>query len=187
MNDWLDYKGSGSSRACIAHYGVKGMKWDPSKLFGKPKESDKQLVEQLKAGDRLHDALNEQYNKYQAEYGEANFNYKECDTIFIPRQQQQISEAKAKLKGLETKYSNLSKTSPLEATQRYSRDIWAQKKHIQELEAGLERLKKTQMDYKRQMEICRVKADNVYKKMREVEDEGFAIARERNRRGEFIR
>ena len=32
MNDWLDYKGSGSSRAYIAHYGVKGMKWDSSKL-----------------------------------------------------------------------------------------------------------------------------------------------------------
>lgn len=28
MNDWLDYKGSGSSRAYIAHYGARGMKWD---------------------------------------------------------------------------------------------------------------------------------------------------------------
>ena len=127
MNDWLDYKGSGSSRACIAHYGVKGMKWDPSKLFGEPKESDKQLVEQIKADDRLISSLREQYNKYQAEYGEANFNYKECGTILIPKQQQQIAEAKDKLKELETKYSNLSKTSPLDATQRYSRDIWAQK------------------------------------------------------------
>ena len=181
MNDWLDYKGSGSSRACIAHYGVKGMKWDPSKLFGKPKESDKQLVEQLKADDRLVSALREQYNKYQAEYGEANFNYKECGTILIPKQQQQIAEAKDKLKELEGKYSSLSKSSPLEAHQRYSQNVWAQKKHIQELEAGLERLKKTQMDYKRKMEICRVKADNVYKKMREVEDDGFTIAKERKR------
>ena len=177
MNDWLDYKGSGSSRAYIAHYGIKGMKWDPSKLFGAPKESDEQLTKQIEADDRLRSSLQEQYNKYQAEYGEANFNYKECGTILIPKQQQQISEAKAKLKGLETKYSNLSKTNPLEATQRYSRDIWAQKKHIQELEAGLERLKKTQMDYKRKMEICKVKADNVYKKIREVEDDGFATAR----------
>ena len=177
MNDWLDYKGSGSSRACIAHYGVKGMKWDPSKLFGKPKESDEQLMKQIEAGDRLHDALYEQYNKYQAEYGEANFNYKECDTILIPKQQQQIAEAKDKLKEMETKYSNLSKSSPLEAHQRYSQNVWAQKKHIQELESSLERLKKTQMDYKRKMEICRVKADNVYKKMREVEDDGFATAR----------
>ena len=179
MNDWLDYKGSGSSRACIAHYGVKGMKWDPSKLFGEPKESDKQLVEQIKADDRLVSSLREQYNKYQAEYGEANMKYKECDTIFIPRQQQQISEAKAKLKGLETKYSNLSKTNPLEATQRYSRDIWAQKKHIQELEAGLERLKKTQMDYKRKMDICSVKADNVQKKITEAEADSIGTARKR--------
>ena len=179
MNDWLDYKGSGSSRACIAHYGVKGMKWDPSKLFGEPKESDKQLVEQIKADDRLISSLREQYNKYQAEYGEANFNYKECDTILIPKQQQQIAEAKDKLKELETKYSNLSKTSSLEATQRYSRDIWAQKKHIQELEAGLERLKKTQMDYKRKMEICRVKADNVQKKITETEADSIATARRR--------
>ena len=51
MNDWLDYKGSGSSRAYIAHYGVKGMKWDPSKLFGKPKESDEQLNKQIEADD----------------------------------------------------------------------------------------------------------------------------------------
>ena len=179
MNDWLDYKGSGSSRACIAHYGVKGMKWDPSKLFGEPKESDKQLVEQIKADDRLISSLREQYNKYQAEYGEANFNYKECGTILIPKQQQQIAEATDKLKELETKYSNLSKTSPLEATQRYSRNIWAQKKHIQELEAGLERLKKTQMDYKRKMEICRVKAGNVQKKITEAEVDSIATARRR--------
>ena len=177
MNDWLDYKGSGSSRAYIAHYGVKGMKWDPSKLFGAPKESDKQLVEQIKADDRLVSSLRDQYNKYQAEYGEANFNYKECDTILIPKQQQQIAEAKDKLKELETKYSNLSKTSPLEATQRYSHNIWAQKKTIQELEAGLERLKKIQMDYKRKMEICRVKADNVQKKITEAEADSIATAR----------
>lgn len=180
MNDWLEYKGSGSSRAYIAHYGVKGMKWDPSKLFGEPKESDKQLVEQIKSDDRLVSALREQYNKYQAEYGEANFNYKECGTILIPKQQQQIAEAKDKLKELETKYSNLSKTSPLEATQRYSRNIWAQKNHIQELEAGLERLKKTQMDYKRKMEICRVKADNVQKKITEAEADSIATARRRS-------
>ena len=177
MNDWLDYKGSGSSRSCIAHYGVKGMKWDPSKLFGRPKESDEQLMKQIEADDRLVSSLRDQYNKYQAEYGEANFNYKECGTILIPKQQQQITEAKDKLKELETKYSNLSKTSPLEATQRYSRNIWAQKKRIQGLEADLERLKKFQMDCKRKMEICSVKADNVYKKIREVEDDGFATAR----------
>ena len=177
MNDWLDYKGSGSSRSCIAHYGVKGMKWDPSKLFGKPKESDEQLTKQIEADDRLVSALREQYNKYQAEYGEANMKYKDYDTIFIPKQQQQISEAKDKLKELEGKYSSLSKSSPLEAHQRYSQNVWAQKKRIQELEAGLERLTKTQMDYKRKMEICSVKADNVYKKMREVEDDGFTTAR----------
>ena len=176
MNDWLEYKGSGSSRACIAHYGVKGMKWDPSKLFGKPKESDEQLMKQIEADDRLVSALREQYNKYQAEYGEANMKYKDYDTIFIPKQQQQIAEAKDKLKELETKYSNLSKTSPLEATQRYSRNIWAQKKHIQELEAGLERLKKTQMDYKQKMEICSAKAGNVQKKITEAEADSIGTA-----------
>lgn len=31
------------------------------------------------------------------------------------------------------------------------------------------------------MEICRVKADNVYKKMREVEDEGFAIVKKKEK------
>lgn len=177
MNDWLDYKESGSSRACIAHYGVKGMKWDPSKLFGKPKESDAQLMKQIEADDRLVSALREQYNKYQAEYGEANMKYKENDTIFIPKQQQQIVEAKDKLKELEEKYSSLSKSSPLEARQRYSQKVWAQKKHIQELEAGLERLKKTQMDYKRKMEICRVKAGNVQKKITEAESDSIATAR----------
>ena len=177
MNDWLDYKGSGSSRVYIAHYGVKGMKWDPSKLFGEPKESDKQLVEQIKADDRLVSALREQYNKYQAEYGEANMKYKDYDTIFIPKQQQQIAEAKDKLKELERKYSYLSKSSPLEAHQRYSQNVWAQKKHIQELEAGLERLKKTQMDCKRKMEICSAKAGNVQKKITEAEADSIATAR----------
>lgn len=179
MNDWLDYKGRGSSRAYIAHYGVKGMKWDPSKLFGEPKESNKQLFKQMKADDRLISALHEQYNKYQAEYGEANMKYKDYDTIFIPKQQQQISEAKDTLKELERKYSILSKTSPLEATQRYSRNIWAQKKTIQGLEAGLERLKKAQMDCKRKMEICSAKADNVQKKITEAEDDSIATALKR--------
>ena len=179
MNDWLDYQGSGSSRAYIAHYGVKGMKWDPSKLFGKPQETDKQKVEQIKANDKLVYALYEQFNKYESEYGEANMGYKDYDTVFIPKQQEQINEAKDTLKELETKYSNLSKTRPLEATQRYSHYIWAQKKNIQELEAGLERLKKTQMDYKRKMEIASVKADDVRKKITEVEGDSSAISRSR--------
>ena len=179
MNDWLDYQGSGSSRAYIAHYGVKGMKWDPGKLFGKPQETDKQKVKQIKANDKLVYALYEQYNKYESEYGEANMGYKDYDTVFIPKQQEQINEAKDTLKELETKYSNLSKTRPLEATQRYSHYIWAQKKNIQELEAGLERLKKTQMDYKRKMEIASVKADDVRKKITEVEGDSSAISRSR--------
>ncbi len=179
MNDWLDYQGSGSSRAYVAHYGVKGMKWDPSKLFGKPQETDKQKVEQIKANDKLVSALYEQYNKYEEELGEANMNYKELDNILIPKQQQKIADAKDMLKELETKYSNLSKTSPLEATQRYSRNIWAQKKNIQELESGLEKLKKTQMDYKRKMEIASVKADSVYKKITEAEGDSSAISRSR--------
>lgn len=179
MNDWLDYQGSGSSRAYIAHYGVKGMKWDPSKLFGKPQETDKQKVEQIKANDKLVSALYEQYNKYESELGEANMNYKELDNILIPKQQQKISDAKDMLKELETKYSNLSKSNPLEATQRYSRNIWAQKKNIQELESGLERLKKTQMDYKRKMEIASVKADDIHKKITEVEGDSSAISRSR--------
>lgn len=45
MNDWLDYNGSGSSRAYIAHYGVKGMKWDPSKLFGKNQDDKQKLAD----------------------------------------------------------------------------------------------------------------------------------------------
>lgn len=179
MNDWLEYQGSGSSRAYIAHYGVKGMKWDPSKLFGKPQETNKQKVEQIKANDKLVSALYEQYNKYEEEYGEANMNYKELDNILIPKQQQKIIDAKDMLKELETKYSNLSKSSPLEATQRYSRNIWAQKKNIQELESGLEQLKKTQMDYKRKMEIASVKADDVHKKITEAEGDSAAISRSR--------
>lgn len=60
MNDWLDYPGSGSSRAYIAHYGVKGMKWDPSKLFGKPQETDKRKMEiaSVKAND-IHKKITE--------------------------------------------------------------------------------------------------------------------------------
>lgn len=183
MNDWLTYKGSGSSRSYIgetlAHYGVKGMKWDPSKLFGKPDLSGKQITDQVNATERYISALTDQYNKYGEEYGEANMQYKENDTIFIPKQQEQISEANNKLKELETKYSNLSKTSPLEATRRYSRSIYDQKKRIQELEDGLEKLKKVQMDCKRKMEICSVKANDVQKKIAEAEKERASIVHRR--------
>lgn len=56
MNDWLDYKGSGSARAyrgdsisdSISHYGVKGMKWDPSKLFGKGDEDRPSLGDHIR-------------------------------------------------------------------------------------------------------------------------------------------
>lgn len=62
MNDWLDYKGSGSARAYrgdsisdgISHYGVKGMKWDPSKLFGKGDEDRPSLGDHIrKNADKL--------------------------------------------------------------------------------------------------------------------------------------
>lgn len=151
------------------------MKWDPSKLFGKPELSGKQKTDQVNAIERYISALTDEYRKYEEEYGEANMQYKEYDTIFIPKQQEQISEANDKLKELETKYSNLSKTSPLEATRRYSRSIYDQKKRIQELEDGLEKLKKAQMDCKRKMEICSVKSNAIQKKIAEAEKERSAV------------
>ena len=133
MNDWLDYKGSGSSRACIAHYGVKGMKWDPSKLFGKPKESGEQLTKQKNADIRLLNAKKEQLESLRDDMRNAELNAQAMS--------KRINESKELKKQYETALSEIQlkdkvkrTVSPLRAHQEFAESEWAYKEYIKALD-----------------------------------------------------
>ena len=133
MNDWLDYKGSGSSRACIAHYGVKGMKWDPSKLFGNPKESDEQLTKQKNADIRLLNAKKEQLESLRDDMRNAELKAQAMS--------KKINESKELKKQYETALSEIQlkdkvkrTVSPLRAHQQFAESEWAYKEYIKAMD-----------------------------------------------------
>ena len=92
MNDWLDYQGSGSSRACIAHYGVKGMKWDPSKLFGK---KDKEELDDKKIRARIEQ---DDVDDYAVE---KTWREKRSAEMDIERYTKQVEEIEKRIKEVE--------------------------------------------------------------------------------------
>lgn len=163
MNDWLDYKGSGSSRAYIVHMGVK--------------ESDSQVAEQIKANDKYISSLTDLYNKYQADYGDALATYNEIKTVSIPKQEEQITYYEGIVKNLQAQYSRASKASPLEARQRYSKEIYAKEQKVKDLKAGLERLKQNQADCKRKMETAKTKSEEVRKTRSAVEIDNMNLSK----------
>lgn len=133
MNDWLDYQGSGSSRACIAH----------SKLFGKDNE-------QTKADLRLLDAYAAKAYKLKDEYITLLNNYNTSMMMY--------HRYKRKAESQESKRAELAKSGyPLKATQNYESSVWQSKKeasdakseaesYLAQMKANIDAQKKLQAD-----------------------------------------
>lgn len=133
MNDWLDYQGSGSSRAYIAH----------SKLFGKDDE-------QTKADLRLLDAYAAKAQKLKKEYTTLLNNYN--TSLLMYNRYRRDAESK------ESKRAEVAKSGhPLKATQDYESNIWQSKKdasnakseaesYLAQMKANIDAQKKLQAD-----------------------------------------
>lgn len=136
MNDWLDYAGSGSSRAYmseyIEHYGVKGMKWDPSKLFGKSQKEKEQ-----EANSRLIEARREKANKLADEANKLDKQLADLESE-IDQNKRIVKEFSAYLKKEEAERAALARTgSVLAANQKYDASIYRYKRRIKEAQDAI--------------------------------------------------
>lgn len=117
MNDWLDYKGSKSSR----YYANDIMMHS---FFGIPSKKEKEAAEarQREADIRLSSAKSEQRAKLRSEekkakdaYEEAIDNYNQAGKTY--------SEASERLREYESDRKKVAETSPLKASEMYSTRI----------------------------------------------------------------
>lgn len=123
MNDWLDYKGSGSVRA----YAADGLMSDSNishGLFGIQTKKDKRIAErkQMEANDRYIEAQKEQMNKLKAEAEAAKKKYEDS----IDNYNYWVKEYEAKsneLRSLESDRKRVAEKSPLTAHEIYAERI----------------------------------------------------------------
>ena len=113
MNDWLDYKGSGSSRAYMGDTISHG-------LFGIQTKKDKAAADakQLEADKRYNAATAEKFNKLQDIADKAKAEYEDS----IAQYNHWVRELEAKsneLRSLESDRKRVSAKSPLTAAQMY--------------------------------------------------------------------
>ena len=157
MNDWLDYQGSGSSRAYIAHYGVKGMKWDPSKLFGK---KDKEELDDKKVRARIEQDDADDYAV------EKTWREKRSAEMDIERYTKQVEEIEKRIKEVEKQAADIEAerkkaavASPLKAFQESTRREKNRKLQLEDLNKQLGYAKNGLSDAKRRLSIAQVKYD----------------------------
>lgn len=157
MNDWLDYQGSGSSKAYIAHYGVKGMKWDPSKLFGK---KDKEELDDKKVRARIEQDDADDYAV------EKTWREKRSAEMDIERYTKQVEEIEKRIKEVEKQAADIEAerkkaavASPLKAFQESTRREKNRKLQLEDLNKQLGYAKNGLSDAKRKLSIAQVKYD----------------------------
>ena len=123
MNDWLDYKGSGSARA----YAANGLMSDSNishGLFGIQTKKDKKFADrkQMEANDRYIEAQKDQMNKLKAEAEAAKKKYEDS----IDNYNHWVKEYEAKsneLRSLESDRKKVAAKSPLTAYEVYAERI----------------------------------------------------------------
>lgn len=124
MNDWLDYQGSGSSRAYIAHA-------DDKSIFSKDRDT-----KQYEANKRLRESLIEQGDKIDADQKALDkklFEY----ALKYKQETGNLKVKKKELQRLNVMATELRKTSPLEASRKYETKIYAAKQDIDSLNSDL--------------------------------------------------
>lgn len=124
MNDWLDYQGSGSSRAYIAHA-------DDKSIFLKDRDT-----KQYEANKRLRETLIEQGDKIDADQKALDkklFEY----ALKYKQETGNLKVKKKELQRLNVMATELRKTSPLEANRKYETKIYAAKQDIDSLNSDL--------------------------------------------------
>ena len=178
MNDWLDYKGSGSARA----YAVNGLMSDSNishGLFGIQTKKDKNDManKQKNANTRLYnahmekrDALTREYNKLSAEINKYNELLKTYTDGLIANQNE--------LNDLESKRSaTASSKDALTAHQNYASKIYEVQKQIKYFSSRVDEIRlKISNAVKRQTEI-KSEIELLDSKLKEIKQNGINSAR----------
>ena len=107
MNDWLDYKGSGSSRAYIAH----GILDSIPEAIANKKQNESEY--------RLILAKKELFDSLMTDYKNAELNCNAAQTKAV-RYRTMLKDIKKDLADIESEYKKAREKSPLDAHTKYS-------------------------------------------------------------------
>lgn len=126
MNDWLDYKGSGSSRAYIAHGILDSI---PEAIANK---------KQNKAEHRLMLAKKELFDSLIIDYKNAELNCSAAQRTAF-RYRKMLEDTKKELADIESEYKKAREKSPLDAHTKYSARVYQLKSKADEYQRTLDK------------------------------------------------
>ena len=127
MNDWLDYKGSGSSRAymgeTIQHNWTTGTPYVSPDLHRKQKDAEMRLL----------DAKKEQLEALKIDMRNADLNAQAAAKRIIEKEKLKKTYEE-KLSKVQSEYKAIRADKPLEAHQKFSESEWAYKEYIKAMD-----------------------------------------------------
>ena len=126
MNDWLDYKGSGSSRAYIAHGILDSI---PETIANK---------KQNKAEHRLMLAKKELFDSLIIDYKNAELNCSAAQKTAF-RYRKMLEDIKKDLADIESEYKKAREKNPLDAHTKYSARVYQLKSKADEYQRTLDK------------------------------------------------
>lgn len=135
MNDWLDYKGSGSSRAymgdTISHkaFGIDGLYFTPADRIA---EDNEKYRKQKEAETRLLNAKKEQLSSLETDLRNAQLNSEACSKKIVKLENEK-KELDRNINELSAAYKNTRQTEPLKAHQMFSAKEYEFKKKAEAL------------------------------------------------------
>lgn len=140
MNDWLDYKGSGSARAYAANgftgetiqhraFGVDEFYWTPA---GRIADNHEKYRKQKEAETRLLNAKKEQLASLEVDLKNARLNSEACTKkiIDLENKKKEIDQSITKIGKL---YKDARQTDPLKAHQMFAEEEYRLKKRSEDL------------------------------------------------------
>ena len=117
MNDWLDYKGSGSSRAYIGDTISHGLYED--QINYKQRAADRRLLE----------AKKEQLSSLKIEARNAELNAQTMSKRILDSEKLK-KKYEAELSKIQSEYKALRTDEPLKAHQKFAESEWAYKEYV---------------------------------------------------------
>lgn len=173
MNDWLTYKGSGSSRAymgeTISHrfLGIDGIYSDPGAKIEEDNEKDHK---QRDADLRLMDAKQQLLAKKIKEKDGAKLQAQAC-TNDLSRYKKERDNTYLLLKNTKAEYKNDSSKNPLSARQTYAKREYELQNKIKDLDSKMAQSEKKRSEWINKYAKVSSECTNLQKEINEIQKE----------------
>ena len=134
MNDWLDYKGSGSSRACMGDTILHGLFED--QINYKQHAADRRLLESKK----------EQLSSLEIDTRNAELNAQAMSKRILDSEKLK-KKYEAELSKIQSEYKALRTDEPLKAHQKFAESEWAYKEYVKYMDDKIAKEKAKWSEY----------------------------------------